>query len=159
LKIKQKPYHLLLLTGIMFFLVSFFVMKKGLVTDFHFHDTYFVIAHTHIFWLFAMILLVIWTLYLLVNKLLYSKGLTWTHIIITILTSALLLFLLFPGDDTANLAPRRYYDFSTWNSHAMFDNHMKVVAITISILLCGQIIFLINLIAGLFKHRLSRPLT
>jgi heme/copper-type cytochrome/quinol oxidase subunit 1 len=128
-------------------------MNKGLATDFHFHDTYFVIAHTHIFWLFAMILLVIWTLYLLVNKILYSKGLTWTHIFITILTSVLLLVIFFSGDDTANLAPGRYYDFSTWNSSAMIDNHTKTIAITLSILLCGQIIFLINLIAGLFRHR------
>ncbi len=158
LQIKQQPYHLLLLAAIAFFLVSFFVVDKDSVTDLHVHDTYFVIAHKHIFWLFAIILLVIWIFYLPVNKLLYSKVLTWIHVVITILTSSLLLFLLFTGDDTANLASRRYYDFSNWNSTFIPGGYAKAIAITTGILLCGQIFFFINLFAGLLKRMVRQPL-
>ena len=149
---KQKPYNLLLLTGLIFVLTSFFVLNQNNSVDIHLYDTFFVIAHTHFFWLLASLSLFVWTLYLLTNKILFSKALTWTHVIITILTLILFAFTLYIGDSLSNLKPRRYYDYSSWNSFDIYDKYTKAIGITLSILIFGQVIFIINFIAGLFKR-------
>ncbi|MBN8858998.1 MAG: cbb3-type cytochrome c oxidase subunit I [Sphingobacteriales bacterium] len=153
MQIKQKPYHLLFLTGLIFILTSFFVLKQDRSVDIHLHDTYFVIVHTHILWLFAVLALFVWALYLLTGKILYSKALTWTHVIITILTLLLFAFTLFWGDSFLNPAPRRYYDYSSWNSFDNYTIFTKAIGITIFVLLVGQLIFIINFMVGLFKRR------
>jgi cytochrome c oxidase subunit I len=150
---KQKPYNLLLLTGLIFVLASFFVLNQNNSVDIHLHDTYFVIAHAHIFWLLAILALLVWTLYLAANKFLFSKALTWAHVIVTILTLILFALTLYVGDSLSNLKPRRYYDYSSWNSFGAYGKYTKAIGITLSILISGQIIFLINFIAGLFKRR------
>lgn len=133
-------------------LTSFFVFNSSNSVDIHLHDTYFVIAHTHVFWLLAILAIIVWTIYLLTNKILYSKALTWTHVIITILTLGLFASTLFFGDNLSNPTPRRYYDFSGWEND-MYSKWIKTLAISIYILLFGQIIFIINFITGIFKRR------
>ncbi|OJY85720.1 MAG: hypothetical protein BGP14_17380 [Sphingobacteriales bacterium 44-15] len=141
------------MTGLIFILTSFFVLKQDRSVDIHLHDTYFVIVHTHILWLFAVLALFVWALYLLTGKILYSKALTWTHVIITILTLLLFAFTLFWGDSFLNPAPRRYYDYSSWNSFDNYTIFTKAIGITIFVLLVGQLIFIINFMVGLFKRR------
>ena len=154
LLIKQKPYHLLLLTGLLLVLISFFVLNNNNTVDIHLHDTYFVIVHSHITWLLAIFALFVWTLYFFTNKILYSKVLTWTHIIITILTILLFGLILFFSDSFMNPTPRRYYDYSSWNSFDNYTTFTKAIGITMLVLLFGQFIFVINFIAGLFKQRI-----
>lgn len=156
MKIKQKPYHLLLLTGLVSVLTSFFVLNQNNLVDIHLHDTYFVIAHTHIFWFLTVLALFVWTLYLLTNKILYSKTLIWTHVIVTILTLLLVALTLFFGESFMNPTPRRYYDYSNWNSFNNYTEFTKAIGITIFVLLFGQVIFIINLIAGLLKKQTNR---
>ncbi|MBS0647577.1 MAG: cbb3-type cytochrome c oxidase subunit I [Verrucomicrobia bacterium] len=153
---KQKPYNLLLWTGLVLVLTSFFILKQSNSVDIHLHDTYFVIAHTHVFWLLAILAFFVWTLYLLTNKILYSKALTWTHVIITILTLLLFALTLFFSDSFMNTTPRRYYDYSSWGSFDSYTTLTKALGITIFALLFGQFIFVINLIAGLFKRLTKR---
>jgi cytochrome c oxidase subunit 1 len=156
LVMKQKPYNLLLWTGLVFVLTSFFILRQNNSVDIHLHDTYFVIAHTHIFWLLAILALFVWTLYLLTNKILYSKALTWAHVIITILTLLLFALTLFFGDSFMNPTPRRYYDYTNWNSFDNYTTFTKAIGISIFVLLFGQFIFVINLILGLFKRLTNR---
>lgn len=153
LLMKQKPYNLLLWTGLVLVLTSFLILKQNNSVDIHLHDTYFVITHAHVFWLLAILALFVWTLYLLTNKVLYSKALTWTHVIVTILTLVLFALPLFFGDSLINQTPRRHYDFSNWNSFNSYTTFTKAIAITIFVLLLGQFIFVINFIVGLFKRR------
>jgi len=152
----QKPYNLLLWTGLVLVLTSFFVLKQTNSLDIHLHDTYIVIAHTYVFWLLAILALFVWTIYLLTNKILYSKMLTWAHVSITILTLLLFALTLFFGDSFINATPRRHYDFSSWNSFYHYTTLTKVMAISIFVLLIGQCIFVVNLIAGLFKQLIKR---
>ena len=153
---KQKPYNLLLWTGLVLVLTSFPILKQNNSFDINLHDTYFVIAHTHVFWLLAIMALFVWTLYLLTNKILYSRALTWTHVIITILTLLLFALSLFFGDSFMNLTPRRYYDYSNWNSFDNYTTFTKPIGISIFVLLLGQFIFVINFITGLIKRLTNR---
>ena len=153
---KQKPYNLLLWTGLILVLTSFFILKQNNTVDIHLHDTYFVIAHTHIFWLLAFLALFVWTLYLLTNKILFSKSLVWTHVIITIMTILLFALSLFFGDSFINPTPPRYYDYSSWNSFDNYTTFTKAFGVTIFVLLFGQFIFVINFIVGLLKALFMR---
>ncbi len=153
---KQKPYNLLLLTGFILVLISFFVLKQNNTVDIHLHDTYFVVAYTHIFWLLASIALVLWKVYLLTKKLLYSTSLIWVHVVITILTLLLFAVTFFWDDGFVNPATRRYYDYSNWNSLTHTSGVAKVSAITIRVLIFVQLVFIINFISGLIKRLANR---
>jgi len=150
---KQRPHHLLLLTAVTFVLISFFVLNQNHVIDIHFHDTFFVIAPTYVFWLLAVLALFIWAPYLVTEKIMFSKVLTWTHVTITMLTLILFAMTLYFGENVSSLQPRHYYDYSTSNSFNGDDKYTKPIGILISILLYGQIIFAINFIAGLSKRK------
>jgi heme/copper-type cytochrome/quinol oxidase subunit 1 len=119
------------------------------VVDIHLHDTYFVIAHTHIFWLVAIVVLFIWVLYLLLNKTLYSKKLTWIHLGITILSILGFGFTFYFSNSILNQKPLKYYDFSNFESMELYDSSIKLLSLFMGIFLIGQIVFLLNFILGL----------
>ena len=149
MKFKAKPYNFLLITGLIFFISSFFFKGENNVIDIHLHDTYFIIAHTHIFWLIGLISIISWILYLITNRLMYSKKLIWIHTIITILTLTLiglaLCFIEYKKD-----TPRRYSDFSNFN-FPFYETTEKAFGVILFILLCGQIFYIANFILGLIK--------
>ena len=151
LRLKQSPYNLLLLAALVLVLISFFLNQDRTV-DIHLHDTYYIIAQGHLFLFFAVIVWFLWFLYLLTAKVLYSTSLTWTHVAITLSTVLFLLFLLNFGGDIFNPRPRRYFDYSSWNSFNVYSRNMRwITYITIALLL-GQITFVVNLIAGIVKR-------
>jgi heme/copper-type cytochrome/quinol oxidase subunit 1 len=150
---KRKPYNLFLLIGFIFVVISLFVLSQHNSIDIHLHDTYFVITHTHFFWFLAILALFVWVLYLLTNKFLFSKALTWIHVIITILTLVFFALALYYGDNLSNLQPRRYYEYSSLDSFNDYDRYTKTIGTVLSILIFGQIIFVINVIVGLFKRK------
>jgi len=120
------------------------------MVDIHLHDTYFVTSISFVYWLLAGFALFTWFIYLLSNKLLYSKWLSWAHIIICLLTIALLLVLLYSGIDNR---PRCYYEFSAWDISNEFGKGPGILVFILVGLLAGQITYIINLIAGLFKTK------
>ena len=148
-KFKAKPYNFLLITGLIFFISSFFFKGENNIIDIHLHDTYFIIAHTHIFWTLGLISIIFWQLYLITNRLMYSKKLILIHTIITLLTLALIgIALCFIGYKKGT--PRRYYEFSNLNS-PVYETTEKVFGVILFILLCGQILYVANFILGLIK--------
>src|SRR5687767_13087330 len=109
---KERPYNLLLLTSLGILIASFFAF--GRTFDIHLHDTYFIIAIAPLFWVTVFLLLIIWSLYLLTKQFLFSKILTWIHIILTVATSVFLVGISFYSNDSyKGLAgmPRRYFDY------------------------------------------------
>lgn len=153
LPIKKKPYYLLLYAAGLLMLISFLKLGKNPTIDLHLHDTYFVIGQPYIFWLLAIVAFFVWVLYLLTDKILYSKKLTWSHVIITILTLVFFVLILFSGESFLNPLPKRYYEFIKWNSPDLDSSQLKVFVISIFVLLWGQIIFVANLIAGVFVKK------
>lgn len=134
------------------FLTSFLVLNQNSVVDIHLHDTYFVIANTHILWLLSIISLLIWTLYLLTIRILFSKFLIWAHVIITILTLVIFFTTLLFGANLFNPTQIRYSDYSDWNSFKTYAKYNQSLAIIIGMLLIGQFVFVINIIVGLTKR-------
>ncbi len=150
MQLKNKPYNVLLIAAIALFLSSFFISNN--VLDIHLHDTYFIIAKKYIFWMLAFVSTIIWAIYKLTDKLLYSKSLIWIHAIATILTIALILLYLHSENQITTA--RKYYDFSSWELNTFFDDKFifwlkALLGITI---LC-QLVFFINLILGVIKRK------
>lgn len=151
LRLKQSPYHLLLLTGLVLVVTSFLINQSRTI-DIHVHDTYYVIAQGHVFIFLAFIVWVLWALYLVTRKILYSKSLTWVHVIITLVTLLFLLFLLNFGGDILNPRPRRYLDYSNWTTFNRYEQNTRWIAYIMIALLFGQITFVVNLIVGIVKR-------
>lgn len=149
----QRPYHLLLFTGLALISTSFFVSDNNHVVDLHFSDTYIIIPLTYIFWLSAIIALIVWGIYLLTNIILYSKALSWIHISITILTLAIFVLSLYSGKHIFNQTPKRYYDFSIWDSSGTYSRYNIAFVIITGLFIIGQIVFIINFLTGLFKRK------
>lgn len=148
MQIRQKPYNLLLLTGIVSVLISFFAIKQTDVINVHLHDAYFVLARKHIFWLSAISALFVWALYLLTSKTIRSKTLAWIHTIITIGTLILFALTLYFWNNFSHPTSWHYYG----NSFEINSNYTNLLAIIIGIFFLVQIIFLVNFISGLLRR-------
>jgi hypothetical protein len=151
LKLKQSPYNLLLYAGLVLISTSFFI-DQNKTTDIHIHDTYFIIAQAQLYWLFAFIVWVLWFMYLITRKLLYAKSLTWAHVIFTLCTVVCLGFLLYFANDLHKLPARPYTGDSIWKEYEAYKRNKRLIEMTIIALVFGQITFLCNLVAGLFKR-------
>jgi len=109
----------------------------------------------YLFWAIIILLLILWALYLLTNRFLFSKVLIWTHIILTVTTSVFLMAISFYSNDYyKGLAgmPRRYYDYNSWDTFILYNNLTKGVLVTFLLMSLGLCAYIINLIIGLFKN-------
>ncbi|PVD54174.1 hypothetical protein DC498_01960 [Terrimonas sp.] len=151
LRIKQQPYNLLLITGLLFALFSLFSDKRNTL-DFHLHDTYFVIAFSHFLGLLAVIPFFIWAIYFFCKKIIYSLKLTWLHTLLTIIMLLIFAFSsLIDNNYPIDPTPKRYYDYSEWNSFKAFSSYTKIIALIFLVFLAAQVILVINLAAGTIK--------
>jgi len=149
MKLRSRPYHLLLFAGILFVLLSFFTGQND-TTDIHLHDTYLVIGHAQILWFFAFLALLIWFIYTIINRFLYSRTLAWIHIVITLIALSLLAWtVLFKFNAMAG-APRRYEDWSAFDAYTKFN---QVITTFVLIAMFAQLLFLLNFLIGVFKSK------
>ena len=151
-KHSYKPYHLLLGTAILFFILSFFNYGSLGTLDIHMHDSYLVLGYSSVLQALAILSLMILLLYLVNNPFLYSATLSKVHIGVTICTFILFAFSLFIDQKgIATKGQKHYYDISAWGYFSHLTTGMKILMISIAILVAGQLIFVVNLIAGLLK--------
>lgn len=80
-KIKEKPFLLLLIPAILFFALS--LIPTNETTDIQLHDLFIVIAQQQIYIGITFIFFILFGLYMLFQNKLWSKKLTWIHIILT----------------------------------------------------------------------------
>lgn len=153
--IKTKPYNLLLPVATLFTLLSLTPKIQNNIFDIHLHDTYFTIAYFHFFWLLAFLTLSIWLIYFVTNRLLLSRILTWIHVIVTSATFILLAASCF--FDNTIITPQLNSNDVSWNSMQL-SSEFYTHAITIIILIFGQVVFIINLAGGILK-RLSKRIS
>ena len=122
--------------------------------DIHLHDTYFVIAHFHIVMGVASMFGMFAGIYHWFPKM-YGKQLNNTlgyiHFWVTI-AGAYLIFWPMHYEGLAGM-PRRYYDFSIWESFKQFGELNKFISLVSMIVFMVQILFLFNFFYSIFKGR------
>ncbi|NJM78471.1 MAG: hypothetical protein HC854_00415 [Flavobacterium sp.] len=65
--LKDKSYHFYLVVSILFLILGFFMpFKQDNTLDINIHDTYYVIAYKHLYWIFSMVLCINWIVYNLI---------------------------------------------------------------------------------------------
>ncbi len=122
--------------------------------DIHLHDTYFVVAHFHIVMGVASMFGMFAGIYHWFPKM-YGKYLNNTlgyiHFWITII-GAYLIFWPMHYEGLAGM-PRRYYDFSNWESFKMFGGLNEFISVVALIVFATQLLFILNFVYSIFKGR------
>ena len=148
-RLTHEPYSLFFLTGIVLFILSFFMWGQSL--DLHIHDTYFVIAANYFIWTIALIFFLAWGLYKLTDRILWTKKLIWLHVLTTLFVFIILATFDVWHDEI--LPPIRGEAVSVAN---IFEDQKKekLIALIIAIMfIVGQLSYIVNLIGGIFRRR------
>lgn len=122
--------------------------------DIHLHDTYFVIAHFHIVMGVASMFGMFAGIYHWFPKM-YGRYLNNTmgyiHFWVT-LAGAYLIFWPMHYEGLAGM-PRRYYDYSIWESFKQFVELNRFISTVAMIVFAIQLLFLFNFFYSIFKGR------
>ncbi|MDB5198440.1 MAG: cytochrome c oxidase subunit [Chitinophagaceae bacterium] len=122
--------------------------------DIHLHDTYFIIAHFHIVMGVAGMFGMFAGLYHWYPKMYgryMNNTLAYIHFWVTMIGS----YLIFWPMHYEGLAgmPRRYYDFSNWESFKMFGGLNQFISFVSIIVFAAQLLFVFNFFYSIFKGR------
>ena len=149
-RLTDQPYFLFLLTGLILIIATFFMFGQSV--DFHLHDTYFVVAVNYFVWTLAGLFFIAWAIYKLTDKFLWTKKLTWTHVLITIFVLLLLSTIGFWHD---KILPPIKRDTISYQNIIEDEKREAIIAYPITaIFIFGQEAYIVNLIVGLIKRRL-----
>ncbi len=125
--------------------------------DIHLHDTYFVIAHFHIVMGVAGMFGMFCGIYHWYPKM-YGRYMNNTmgyiHFWVTMI-GAYLIFWPMHYEGLAGM-PRRYYDYSQWESFKQFIELNKFISLVAMIVFAVQLLFLFNFFYSIFKGRRVR---
>lgn len=122
--------------------------------DIHLHDTYFVIAHFHIVMGVSAFLGLFAGVYHWFPKMFgryLNNTLSYIHFWIT-LVGAYLIFWPMHYEGMAGM-PRRYYDYSNWESFKQFGDLNHFISIVVIIVFAAQLLFVFNFFYSVFKGR------
>lgn len=122
--------------------------------DIHLHDTYFVIAHFHIVMGVASFFGMFAGVYHWFPKMYgryLNSTLAYIHFWVTIV-GAYLIFWPMHYEGLAGM-PRRYYDFSGWESFKMFGGLNEFISVVSMIVFAAQLLFIVNFFYSIFKGR------
>ncbi|MDE1192788.1 MAG: cbb3-type cytochrome c oxidase subunit I [Arachidicoccus sp.] len=122
--------------------------------DIHIHDTYFVIAHFHLVMGVAAFFGMFCGVYHWFPKM-FGRFMNSTlgniHFWVTLI-GAYLIFWPMHYEGFAGM-PRRYYDYSGWESFKQFISLNKFISIVVIITFTGQFLFVFNFFYSIFKGR------
>lgn len=122
--------------------------------DIHLHDTYFVIAHFHIVMGVASFFGLFAGVYHWFPKMFgrfMNNTLSYIHFWLTIV-GAYLIFWPMHYEGLAGM-PRRYYDFSNWESFKMFGGLNEFISIVSMVVFAAQLLFVLNFFYSIWKGR------
>ncbi len=122
--------------------------------DIHLHDTYFVVAHFHIVMGVASFFGMFAGVYHWFPKM-YGRHMNHTlaylHFWIT-MVGAYLIFWPMHYQGLSGM-PRRYYDFSNWESFKQYAELNQFISLVVIIVFAAQFLFLFNFFYSIFKGR------
>jgi len=127
--------------------------------DIHLHDTYFVVAHFHIVMGVASFMGMFAGVYHWFPKMygrFLNNTLGYIHFWVTI-AGAYLIFWPMHYEGLAGM-PRRYYDFSNWESFKMFGGLNEFISFVAMIVFAAQLLFVFNFFYSIFKGRKVKDL-
>jgi cytochrome c oxidase subunit 1 len=127
--------------------------------DIHLHDTYFVVAHFHIVMGVASFMGMFAGVYHWFPKMygrFLNNTLGYIHFWVTI-AGAYLIFWPMHYEGLAGM-PRRYYDFSNWESFKMFSGLNEFISFVAMIVFAAQLLFVFNFFYSIFKGRKVKDL-
>ncbi|HRD57064.1 MAG TPA: cbb3-type cytochrome c oxidase subunit I [Ferruginibacter sp.] len=122
--------------------------------DIHLHDTYFVIAHFHIVMGVASFFGMFAGIYHWFPKMYgryMNNTLAYIHFWITLI-GAYLIFWPMHYQGFAGM-PRRYFDFSNWESFKQFGGLNEFISLVAMIVFAVQLLFVFNFFYSIFKGR------
>src|SRR6187455_335115 len=122
--------------------------------DIHLHDTYFVVAHFHIVMGVASFFGMFAGIYHWFPKMFgryMNNTLSYIHFWVT-LAGAYLIFWPMHYEGLAGM-PRRYYDFSNWESFKQFGGLNEFISLVAMVVFAAQLLFLFNFFFSIFKGR------
>jgi cytochrome c oxidase subunit 1 len=122
--------------------------------DLHLHDTYFVIAHFHLVMGVASMFGMFAGIYHWYPKMFgrfMNNTLAYIHFWITFV-GAYLIFWPMHYEGLAGM-PRRYYDFSNWESFKMFGGLNAFISVVAIIVFATQFLFIFNFFYSIYKGR------
>jgi hypothetical protein len=149
MQLYKKPYDLLSLLALII-VAAAFIFKKTIIV--HFHDTYFVISYSMYALPVGLLLSLIWLLCHWTKSVVWSKALTWIHVVFTSLLAAVMI--LFPSSHT-------FFELS-WNSFRFYNKFSRInytLSVSLVSLVAIQLLYLVNLIVGLIRLKINRPST
>jgi cytochrome c oxidase subunit I len=151
------------LLGSFIFLTGSLNSKQGFSSstlDIMVHDTYFVIANTHLMIFFSMIFLAFSYAYFLYPRKIgrtMNAPIAYLHFVITLVAAYMLCWPIH-YEGLAGM-PRRYIDYGGWiNNYNSWINFYQSgyingkILISILLLLCAQLLFLFNAIYSAFRE-------
>ena len=133
-------------------LTGIFVGNASL--DIQLHDTYFIIAHFHLVMGVAAFFGMFAGIYHWFPKMYgrqMNNTLAYIHLWIT-LAGAYLIFWPMHYTGLAGM-PRRYYDYSSWESFNMFHGMNQFISIVVIIVFATQFLFIYNFFHSIWKGR------
>lgn len=148
INIKKRPYELLGIMALLLFLVSF--VDSNSTLDINMHDTYFVIAHIHLCWLFSGMLLLLWSMAVLFRNYTWSLTLSWVQVVLTLISVIAFLKIVMMGISLSGV-PRRYYAFNEFEQQKSWFNTTSMYVFMLLLIVLGQLAFIINVITGFFR--------
>jgi cytochrome c oxidase subunit 1 len=122
--------------------------------DLHLHDTYFVIAHFHIVMGVASFFGMFAGIYHWFPKMFgryLNNTMAYIHFWVTII-GAYLIFWPMHYEGLAGM-PRRYYDYSSWESFKQFGGLNEFISFVAMIVFAVQLLFVFNFFYSMFKGR------
>lgn len=122
--------------------------------DIHIHDTYFIIAHFHLVMGVASIFGMFAGVYHWFPKM-YGRYMNTTAAYIHFWITLIGAYLIFWPMHYTGLAgmPRRYYDYSIWESFKQFAELNKSISIVVIITFLTQFLFIINFFHSIWRGR------
>lgn len=138
------PYRLFILAALALLVASFFTADQ--TVDVHLHDTYFVFDLPSLLWAMSFGLFLLWLLYEVNKRLLYSQQLTRVHVGLTLVGLAVALGVaLWINKRLNNRSPLSLDDAYSflWLERTLWFSILLLVA--------AQLIFVVNLVIGLMR--------
>ncbi len=124
------------------------------ILDMHLHDTYFIIAHFHIVMGVSAFMGMFAGIYHWFPKMFgrfMNNTLGYMHFFITF-AGSYLIFWPMHYEGIAGM-PRRYYDYSAWETFKPFQGLNTFISIVVIIVFFSQFLFIINFFVSIFRGK------